>query len=41
MFLDENKSLNKQGPKVFEKTMRCQYCYQTSSEDHLCNATVS
>ncbi|KAI9564334.1 hypothetical protein GHT06_008072 [Daphnia sinensis] len=28
-----------EGPKVFEKVMKCQYCYQTSMEDHSCNAT--
>lgn len=30
-----------EGPKVFEKVMKCQYCYQTLPEDHSCNATGS
>ncbi|XP_057371038.1 TM2 domain-containing protein almondex-like [Daphnia carinata] len=27
------------GSKKFHKEMKCQYCYQTSAEDHSCNAT--
>lgn len=28
-----------QGRTTFEKTMKCNYCYQTSADDHYCNAT--